>query len=68
MPDRHHLLQHIRHVRSLDLVHQTLHQMMADCNVDRVLLETHLGNLLTSVLLTFGKRTPEDDFDSTLEH
>ena len=61
MPDRHHLLQHIRLVQILDLVHQTLHQMMSDCNADRILLET-------SVLLTFGKRTPEDDFDSTLEH
>ena len=46
-------------------MHQTLHQVVSDCNVDGILLETHLGNFATSVFLTFSERTP-DDYDFTV--
>ena len=41
-------------------MHQTLHQVVSNCDVDGILLETHLSNFATSVFLTLGKRTPED--------
>ena len=48
-------------------MHQTLHQVVSDCNVDGILLETHLSNFSTSVFLTLSEGTPKDN-DLTVGH
>jgi len=52
VPHSHHLLKDVCHLGGLDLRHQALHDIVADCDVDSVLLEAHLSNLSTSVLFT----------------
>ena len=65
MPGRNHLLQHISHLRSINFCHQTFQEVVSDGDVDGILLETHLGNFSSRVLLTLGIGAPESSIHAT---